>query len=87
MGAVNTKEEQKIQKFKEEYDQIRTEFDPRFKDVVIFRKKSDPAKMVITKEKMFKNQEELNDFLRGLSKRRSLLSDNVVKLIAVLGKI
>lgn len=85
MGAPNTKEEQRIKQFREEYDLIRTEYDPRFKDVVIYRKKSEPGIMVITKEKMFKNQEELNDFLQGLSKRKTLYHENVVRLIAVLG--
>lgn len=85
MGAENSKEAKRIEEFKQEYEQIRTEFDPRFKDVVIFRKKVNPAQMVITKEKMFKNQEELDEFMRGLSKRRNLYHDNVVQLIAVLG--
>lgn len=86
MGSENSKEAQKIQEFRNEYDLIRTEYDPRFKDVVIYRKKSDPSRMVITKEKMFKNQEELNEFIQGLTKRKNLYNDSVVKLIAVLGK-
>ena len=72
--------------FLKEYELIRTEYDERFKEVKIFRSKNKQNKKIVTKERIFKNKEEADRFLKQANKRKALYNDNVARLLAILSK-
>ena len=85
MGGVNSNQ-QVIDQFKNEYEEVKTQYDQLYGEVTVYRKKSNPSFMVMAKEKIFPDEYQCRSFLEKAKKRKLCHGDNVAKLLMVLCK-
>lgn len=74
------------QQFRQEYQEVKKEYNQHLGDIIIFKKRSNPNIMVMAKEKAFQNPEHISIFQNELMKRQKVRTDNVASLLNVLSK-
>lgn len=72
--------------FTEEYEELKTEFNERYGEVKIFKKKASPQIKVLTKEIWFENQQKYEEFIFKVKKRKNIYSDNIAALKLAISK-
>lgn len=73
--------------FRQQYQEVKTEYNQHLGEITIFKKNSNPNIMVMSKEKVFQNPEQIAFFQHELSKRQRLNTDNIASLLNVLSKL
>lgn len=73
-----------IQNFKQEYQEVKTEYNQHLGEITIFKLRSNPNILVMAKEKLFQNPEHIHFFQQELNKRQRINTDNLATLLNVL---
>lgn len=82
----NSDSKQAREKFQQQYQEVKTEFNQHLGEIIIFKKRNNPNILVMAKEKVFQNPEQAAFFKQELFKRQRLRTDNLASLLNVLSK-
>ena len=85
MGGVNSNQKT-IEQFKQEFEEVKTQFDEHFGEIVVYRKVHNHNFMVMAKERIFHSELKAQQFLNRIKKRKRSHGDNVAKILTVLCK-
>lgn len=85
MGGVNSNQ-QTIEQFQRDYEEVKTQYDEHYGEIMVYRKISNPSFMVMAKERFFNEEATWQKFLKRVKKRKLSHGDNVAKLLTVLRK-
>lgn len=85
MGGVNSNE-QTIEQFKKEFEEVKTQYDQHFGEIVVYRKIHNHNFMVMAKDRIFNDEREAQKFLKRAKIRMRSHNGNVAKILTFFGK-
>lgn len=86
MGGGQSASSNASAKFKEEYTQIRQEYDDHFGEIIIHRKINNPEIKVITKRRIYNSTDEFQKVKSLIKRRQRISSENVCQILTTLEK-